>query len=72
MMFLSEYGINYNLAVKIFKEYGDEMYTIIRENPYRMTDDIAGVGFKIADEIAQRVGIGTDSDYRIISESFIH
>ena len=70
MMFLSEYGINYNLAVKIFKEYGDEMYKIIRENPYRMTDDIAGVGFKIADEIAQRVGIGSDSDYRIISGIF--
>ncbi len=70
MMFLSGYGINHNLAVKIFKEYGDQMYTMIRENPYRMTDDISGVGFKIADEIAKRVGIGTDSDYRIISGIF--
>ena len=70
MMFLSGYGINNNLAVKIYKEYGDQMYTVIRENPYRMTDDIAGVGFKIADEIAKRVGIGSDSDYRIISGIF--
>lgn len=70
MMFLSGYGINNNLAVKIFKEYGDQLYTIIKENPYRMTDDIAGVGFRIADEIAKRVGIGGDSDYRIASGIF--
>ncbi|OLR59776.1 AAA family ATPase [Anaerostipes sp. 494a] len=70
MMFLSGYGINNNLAVKIYKEYGDHLYTIIQENPYRMTDDIAGVGFKIADEIAKKVGIGSDSDYRIISGIF--
>ena len=67
MMFLSGYGINNNLAVKIYKEYGDHLYTIIQENPYKMTDDIAGVGFKIADEIAGRIGIHTDSDYRIRS-----
>ena len=59
MMFLSGYGINNNLAVKIYKEYGDHLYTIIQENPYKMTDDIAGVGFKIADEIAKKVGIGS-------------
>lgn len=70
MMFLSGYGINNNLSVKIFKEYGDQMYTIIKENPYRMTDDISGVGFRIADEIAKRVGIGSDSDYRVVSGIF--
>ena len=70
MMFLSGYGINNNLAVKIYKEYGDHLYTIIQENPYKMTDDIAGVGFKIADEIAKKVGIGSSSDYRIISGIF--
>mgnify|MGYP001058230057 CR=1 FL=1 len=70
MMFLSGYGINNNLAVKIYKEYGDHLYTIIQENPYKMTDDIAGVGFKIADEIAKKVGIGSNSDYRIISGIF--
>lgn len=70
MMFLSGYGINNNLAVKIYKEYGDHLYTIIQENPYKMTDDITGVGFKIADEIAKKVGIGSNSDYRIISGIF--
>ena len=65
MMFLQNYGISVNLAVKIYQEYGPSMYGIIRENPYRLADDIPGVGFKIADEIAQRVGIFTDSDYRI-------
>ena len=55
---------------KIYKEYGDHLYTIIQENPYKMTDDIAGVGFKIADEIAKKVGIGSNSDYRIISGIF--
>jgi len=67
MMFLQEYGISMNLAVKIYQEYGPTMYGIIKENPYRLADDIAGVGFKIADEIAQKVGIFTDSDYRIKS-----
>ena len=70
MMFLSGYGINNNLAVKIYKEYGDHLYTIIQENPYKMTEDISGVGFKIADEIAKKVGIGSSSDYRIISGIF--
>lgn len=65
MIFLQEYGISMNLAVKIYQEYGPRMYGIIKENPYRLADDIPGVGFKMADEIAQRVGIFTDSDYRI-------
>ncbi|MCI8889568.1 MAG: ATP-dependent RecD-like DNA helicase [Hungatella sp.] len=65
MMFLQEYGISMNLAVRIYQEYGPRLYGIIKENPYRLADDIPGVGFKIADEIAQKVGIFTDSDYRI-------
>lgn len=67
MMFLQEYGISMNLAVKIYQEYGPAMYGIVKENPYRMADDIPGVGFKIADEIASKVGIFTDSDFRIKS-----
>ena len=63
MMFLQEYGITMSLALKIYNEYGPRMYGIIRENPYRLADDIRGVGFKMADEIAQKVGIFTDSDY---------
>lgn len=70
MMFLQEYGITMNLALKIYNEYGPKLYGIIKENPYRLADDIQGVGFKIADEIAQKVGIFTDSDYRIRSGIF--
>lgn len=67
MIFLQQYGITLNLAVKIYREYGQEVYGIIQENPYRLADDISGVGFRIADEIAKRVGIHTDSDFRIRS-----
>lgn len=70
MMFLQEYGISMNLALKIYHEYGPGLYGIIKENPYRLADDIQGVGFKMADEIAQRVGIFTDSDYRVRSGIF--
>lgn len=70
MMFLQEYGISMNLALKIYNEYGPRLYGIIRENPYKLADDIQGVGFKMADEIAQRVGIFTDSDFRIRSGIF--
>lgn len=65
MMFLQEYGISMNLAAKIYQEYGPRLYGIIKENPYQMADDIQGVGFKMADEIARKVGIFTDSDFRI-------
>lgn len=67
MLFLQQYGISMNLAAKIYNTYGPRLYTVIRENPYQMADDIAGVGFKIADEIARKGGIHTDSDYRIRS-----
>ena len=56
MVFLQEYGISMNLAVKIYQQYGQEIYRMIKENPYRLADDIAGVGFRTADEIAKRVG----------------
>lgn len=67
MIFLQQYGINMNLAVKIYAEYGAEVYRIIKENPYQLADDISGVGFRTADEIAGKVGIRTDSDFRIKS-----
>ena len=67
MMFLQGYGISMNLAAKIYQEYGPAMYGIIRQNPYKLADDIPGVGFKMADEIAAKVGIFTDSDFRIKS-----
>lgn len=70
MLFLQQYGISMNLAVKIYRQYGPKMYSVIQENPYQLADDIQGVGFKIADEIASKVGIFTDSDYRIKSGLF--
>lgn len=67
MMFLQEYGISMNLAVKIYHEYGPRLYSVLKENPYQLADDIPGVGFKMADEIARKAGIFTDSDFRIKS-----
>jgi len=65
MMFLQQYGISNNLSVKIYQSYGPKLYDIIKQNPYKLAEDIAGVGFKLADEIATKVGIGSDSDFRI-------
>lgn len=70
MMFLQEYGINQNLGAKIYNQYGRELYRVIKTNPYKLADDITGVGFKIADEIASKVGIKSDSDFRIKSGIF--
>ena len=67
MMFLQQYGISQTLGVKIYQQYKQDMYRILKENPYKMAEDINGIGFKIADEIAARIGIHTDSDYRIRS-----
>ena len=67
MLFLQQYGITLTLAVKIYNTYGEEIYSILQKNPYRLADDIDGVGFRIADEIASKVGIRTDSDFRIRS-----
>lgn len=67
MIFLQQYGITMNLAVKVYQAYGQDVYGIIRENPYRLADDIGGVGFRTADEIAARVGIRMDSDFRVRS-----
>jgi exodeoxyribonuclease V alpha subunit len=65
MIYLSGFGISNHLAVKIYEKYQSETYRVLRENPYQLAEDIQGVGFRIADEIAARVGIHADSDYRI-------
>ncbi len=65
MLFLQGYGISMNLAVKIFQFYGEEMYEVLKQNPYRLAEDIAGVGFKIADGIARNAGFYADSEHRI-------
>lgn len=65
MLFLQEYGISPHFAVKIYRTYEDETIAKIKENPYRLADDIKGIGFKKADEIAQKLGIGSDSEFRV-------
>ena len=70
MMFLQQYGISVALGVKIYGKYGSRVYNVLKENPYQLADDIQGIGFRIADEIAGRIGIHTDSDYRIKSGLF--
>ncbi len=70
MIYLQKYGISIALAVKIYDHYGQSIYRVIEENPYQMADHVPGVGFKTADEIALKVGIHTDSDYRIRSGIF--
>lgn len=67
MTFLQKYGISNTLAIRIYEYYGTNLYGVIKENPYQMAEDIHGIGFRIADEIASRIGIHTDSDYRIRS-----
>lgn len=67
MLFLSKYGISVSLGVKIYNHYGERIYSVLKENPYRMAEEIQGIGFKIADEIAGKVGIHTDSEFRIRS-----
>ncbi|MBP8842206.1 MAG: AAA family ATPase, partial [Lachnospiraceae bacterium] len=67
MLFLQQYGITQNLGMKIYNFYQGRLYQVIRENPYKLADDIDGVGFRIADEIASKAGILPDSDFRIRS-----
>ncbi|MDD6327604.1 MAG: AAA family ATPase [Eubacteriales bacterium] len=67
VIFLSQYGISVNLAIKIYNEYGDRVYEIIRGNPYKLAEDITGVGFKMADAIARRMGIEANSEFRLRS-----
>ena len=65
MLFLQKYGITMALALKIYQYYGARIYQVMQDNPYQLADDIQGVGFKIADEIAREAGVALDSPYRI-------
>lgn len=67
MLFLQKYGIGNTLAVKIYETYGLSVYGVLKENPYKIAEDIEGIGFKMADAIAEKIGIHMDSDYRIRS-----
>ncbi len=67
MSFLQKYGISNTLAFRIYEAYGARVYGILKENPYQLAEDVHGIGFKVADEIAAKIGIHTDSDFRIRS-----
>ena len=67
MIFLQQYGIGSAHAARIWQAYGTGLYEIMKTNPYRLAEDIRGIGFATADEIAQRIGIRADSEYRIRS-----
>lgn len=67
VMFLQQYGISINMAGKIYAQYGNEMYDIVKDNPYKLAEDIDGMGFRTCDEIARNAGIKEDSDFRIES-----
>ena len=67
MIFLQQYGISNAMAVRIYDTYGMKIYQVMKENPYQLAEDIHGIGFKMADEIAAKIGIRTDSDFRIRS-----
>lgn len=67
MLYLQQYGISNTLAIKIYRAYGMSIYSIMKENPYKLAEDVEGIGFRIADEIASKMGMVADSDYRIRS-----
>jgi exodeoxyribonuclease V alpha subunit len=67
VVFLSKYGVSANMAIRIYGEYGDRVYEVIRSNPYKLAEDVSGIGFKAADDIAANMGIKPDSEYRIRS-----
>ncbi|MCB5035083.1 ATP-dependent RecD-like DNA helicase [Streptococcus mutans] len=61
---LAEYGLNNKTAVQIFERYKEESLTVITENPYQLVEDIQGIGFKMADKLAEQVGINSDAPQR--------
>ncbi|MDO4490441.1 MAG: ATP-dependent RecD-like DNA helicase [Lachnospiraceae bacterium] len=67
MIFLAQYGISLSMGIRIYNQYQDSLYRVLQENPYRLAEDISGIGFRIADEIAAKVGIRVDSEFRIRS-----
>jgi len=64
MVFLQSYGITTTYALKIYKMYGGNTINLVRENPYRLAEDITGIGFKTADQIARKLGVDLNSPYR--------
>lgn len=67
LVYLQQFGISNTFAIKIYNTYGMELYRVMKENPYRLAEDIRGIGFRFADDLAARLGIHADSEYRIRS-----
>lgn len=67
MIYLQGFGIGGARALKIWQRYGTDLYRVLKENPYQLAEDISGIGFQTADEIAQKTGIRPDSDFRVRS-----
>lgn len=66
-LYLQQFGISVNYAVKLYQVYGSDTVSAIEENPYRMVRDVFGIGFKKADKIAEKMGVAADDEYRIRS-----
>ena len=67
MLFLQDHNVSTSHATKIYKTYGDESINVVRENPYRLADDIWGIGFKTADQIAENLGFDKEKSVRLRS-----
>ena len=72
MVFLQGVGVSTSLAVRIYKKYGDDAISVVRDEPYRLAADVWGIGFKTADTIAAAVGIPHDSPERIKAGLAVH
>lgn len=71
VMFLQNYQFTTNMALKIFEIYGDKTVDIIKKNPYKLVEDVSGIGFMTADKIAKNIGIPTNSEFRVRA-GFVH
>ena len=67
MLFLQEHQVSSSFAAKIYKQYGNDSISVMKENPYRLADDVWGIGFKTADQIATKLGFGKESYVRLRS-----
>lgn len=67
MLFLQDHGVSTSFAAKIYRQYGNDSIAKVKENPFRLADDIWGIGFKTADSIAEKLGIGKEAFVRLRS-----
>lgn len=67
MLFLQEHQVSSSYAAKIYRQYGNDSISVMKENPYRLADDIWGIGFKTADQIANKLGFGKETYVRLRS-----